>query len=113
AGQITWAGDGAADFRLDFKEIDPAGIARGWPGRLSGALEVRGNPSGDDGLQIALSSLSGEFRALPVSGGAAMNVAGATWRLHRAALEVGAAKLTASGRMDADDVLLDAAVDVP
>ncbi|HUH00127.1 MAG TPA: translocation/assembly module TamB domain-containing protein [Gammaproteobacteria bacterium] len=112
-GQIKWAGDDAADFRLAFSELDPAGLARGWPGRLSGVLEIRGNPSGEDGLEISLASLSGEFRSLPVSGGADLNVAGSTLRLHRAALAVGEATLTASGRMDEDNVLLDAALDAP
>jgi translocation and assembly module TamB len=113
AGRITWAGEDAADFRLSFADLDPAGLAAGWPGRLSGTLELSGLPANADGLEIVLSSLAGELRSLPVDGAAALNISGDTLHLRSASLAIGANSLEASGRLDDETVMLDARLEAP
>ena len=113
AGRIAWTGDQAADFRLEFADLDPAGMLPEWPGRLAGALEISGLPGGADGLDIILRSLRGELRSLPLSGEADLNLGTSVYQLRRARIAVGDASLEASGRLDDTAVSLVAALDVP
>lgn len=113
AGRIAWDGDQAADFQLEFADLDPAGMLPEWPGRLAGSLEISGLPGGADGLDIALRSLRGELRSLPLSGEADLNLGAGVYQLRRARIAVGDASLEASGRLDDAAVSLVAALDVP
>jgi translocation and assembly module TamB len=113
AGRIAWEGEDEADFRLTFADLDPASLAPDWPGRLAGVVALRGLPTTSDGLEIALSSVSGEIRSLPVSGQAALNVSEGRLLLRRAALGVGSASLQAAGRLDDETLALDASLEVP
>ncbi|MFU8819915.1 MAG: translocation/assembly module TamB domain-containing protein [Gammaproteobacteria bacterium] len=113
AGRVAWAGDQAADFQLEFAELDPSAILPDWPGRLAGSLELSGLPAAADGLEITLRSLRGELRSLPVSGEARLNVGGGDYLLRDARIAVGAAVLQASGRLDDAVISLAATLDVP
>jgi translocation and assembly module TamB len=111
AGRITWTDDQAAEFSLRFVDLDPSSLAPDWPGRLGGTLTLRGAPAGPDGLEIVLRSLRGDLRLLPVRGEATLNIAGSELLLRRAALSIGGSSLEASGRLGAETVTLQAALE--
>ena len=113
AGRIAWGGRQAADFTLEFAELDPSALSPAWPGRLAGEVELDGLPSAAGGLEITLRSLRGELRSLPLSGDATLNVREESFLLRRASIAVGDASLQASGRLDETAVALTAALDVP
>jgi translocation and assembly module TamB len=108
AGRIAWAGEQMADFRLAFRDIDPSGLAAGWPGRLAGRLELAGLPATGEGLEILLRELSGELKSLPVKGEATARIAGEDLQLRRATVTLGSTSLQASGRLDEDRIALEA-----
>ena len=112
-GRIAWDGGQAADFRLEFADLDPAALAPGWPGRLGGVLELEGSPATANGLEVALRSLRGELKSLPVSGDASLNISQDAYLLRGATIALGEASLEASGRLDDVAVSLDAALDIP
>lgn len=99
AGRITWAGDDVADFSLRFVDLDPSSLAPDWPGRLGGTLTLRGAPAGPLGLELALRSLRGDLRLLPVRGEASLNLAGSELLLRRVAVSIGESSLEADGRL--------------
>lgn len=113
SGRLAWRERGAADFTLSFRDLDPARVAAGWPGRLSGALRLQGSPRRSDVLELRLEALKGELRALPVAGTATLDLAGDVYRLHGARLEVGRAFVEAAGELAAGILNLDVALDVP
>jgi translocation and assembly module TamB len=116
AGRITWGGEDAeeaADFHLAFKDLDPSSLAPDWPGRLAGTLEIRGMPAAEDGLEVVLSSLRGELRALPLSGEGALNLAGTTLLLRPSTLAIGTASLGVSGRLGEETVRFAASLEAP
>jgi len=113
AGRIAWDGDQAADFQLEFADLDPSGMLPEWPGRLAGSLELSGLPGGANGLDVTLRSLRGELRSLPLSGEADLNLSAGAYQLRHARIVVGDASLQASGRLDDATVALTAALDVP
>jgi translocation and assembly module TamB len=113
AGRIAWAGGQAADFRLEFADLDPAALAPAWPGRLAGTLELDGLPAAANGLEVTLSSLRGELKSLPVSGDASLNIGAGEYLLRSATIALGEASLEASGRLDDVAVSLAAALDIP
>ena len=112
-GRITWDGAEAADFSLSFADIDPSSLAPDWPGRLSGRLELSGIPTTAAGLEIALSSLGGQLKSLPVDGQATLNVSADALHLRNVSLAIGASSLQASGRLDDETIRLDATLDAP
>jgi translocation and assembly module TamB len=113
AGRVAWDGTEAADFTLHFGGIDPSSLAPDWPGRLDGVIELRGLPTDDAGLEIVLSSLDGELRALPVDGAGALNVAGDVFTLRPSQLSLGQLRLEAEGRLDEATVSLFARIEAP
>ena len=113
SGRIAWNGDEAADFNLEFADLDPAALAPDWPGRLAGELDLRGLPTAPGGLELALHSLRGEVRSLPVDGAASLNISDGVYLLRELTLALGDASLRANGRLDPDAVQLDAALEVP
>ena len=106
AGRVAWDGTEAADFELHFAGIDPSALAPDWPGRLDGTLALRGLPTDDTGLEIALRALEGELRTLPVGGEAALLIAGEVFTLRQLHLALGPARLEAEGRLDETTVSL-------
>jgi translocation and assembly module TamB len=112
-GRIAWEGDDAADFSLVFAGLDPAGLNPDWPGRLSGELDLRGLPETADGLELTLRSLRGELRSLPVTGSAALNARPEAYLLRRATFAIGGASIEATGRLDTENVSLEASLDIP
>ena len=112
-GRIAWTGDEAADFRLEFADLDPASLAPDWPGRLAGALDLKGLPTTQGGLEITLRALRGELKSLPLEGEAALNIGVGEYLLRRASLTLGGAELEASGRLDDEEVMLEASLEIP
>lgn len=100
-GRIAWEGTLASDLQLEFADLNPAGLLADWPGRLSGSLSLAGLPTTADGLDLVLSELRGELKSLPISGAAALNIAGEQVTLHQARLAVGQNTLQAAGQADA------------
>jgi translocation and assembly module TamB len=112
-GRIAWSGDQAADFQLEFADLDPSGVLPDWPGRLAGSIDLSGLPATADGLEVTLRSLRGELRSLPLSGEARLNLGDSDYRLRGLEIAVGDAVLQASGRLDHAMVSLAATLDIP
>jgi translocation and assembly module TamB len=113
AGRIAWEGEQAADFELEFADLDPAAVLPDWPGRLAGSLELSGLPTAASGLEVTLRSLRGELRSLRLSGDASLNLQGDETRLRNLTIAVGDATLRASGRSDGAAISAAASLDVP
>jgi translocation and assembly module TamB len=110
-GRIAWAGADVADFQLQFYELDPAGLAPDWPGRLSGALRLKGLPELPGGLDFELDDLRGELRGLAAGGEIRANLAPPVLLLRPSRLQLGETRLVASGRLDDDTVTFEARLD--
>jgi translocation and assembly module TamB len=111
-GRLAWAGEEAADFTLSFSGIDPAGLDPEFPGRLAGAIDLRGAPDGPAGLTIVLRDLEGVLREQQVSGQGELVVRGDAFELRRSTLSLGANSVQASGRIDERAAALDAVLEL-
>lgn len=109
-GRIAWTGEQAADFRLRFAGLDPAGLAPDWPGSVSGRLELKGLPDATGGLELTLGDVTGTLRDLPLSGEAAANLQGGELLLRDAAFRLGSTSVRASGWFGDSELTVDAAV---
>jgi translocation and assembly module TamB len=112
-GRIAWAGDQAADFKLEVADLDPAAVLPDWPGRLGGSLELSGLPAAAGGLDVTLRSLRGELRSLRLSGDASLNVGEGEYLLRDLSIAIGDATLQASGRLDDAAISAAAALEIP
>lgn len=96
-GEVGWADVPAIRFALRASGLDPARLAPDWPGEISAALQLQGWPA--TGLQLELTSLSGELRGAPLGGRLSAILAGEELRLRHARLTLAQAQLEASGRV--------------
>ena len=117
-GWLRWAGSPDSEFNFQFENLDPAEAAPGWPGRLAGSLSLQGFPAAGDGVAVALESLRGELKSLPVTGHAHLATSGEAFipevmTLSAATLRIGDASLDASGRLGEDTVTFEASLDAP
>lgn len=112
-GWLRWSEDPDSEFTLQFDGLNPAIAVPEWSGRLAGALRVHGFPTAEDGLELVLESLEGELNSLPVAGSARLLADAGAVSLDAAAFRIGDASLRASGRLDEEQVSLDASLDTP
>jgi translocation and assembly module TamB len=100
SGSVAWKPAVAWDLAIAGENLDPSGMAPGYPGRLAfrGATKGTLEKSGPVG-SVSLASLDGTLRGQPVSGAAEARFAVSDVILSKADFHVATARLQGSGRI--------------
>lgn len=101
AGSIAWAPDLSWELQATARELKPSTFWKVPPGRLAAKVRSQGRMVGDE-LQasLALLSLDGQLRELPVSGAGKLKVSGDSFEIPQLELRAGASRLSAAGSLD-------------
>lgn len=103
-GRVTWAPVVSWDLRLDGRDLNPEQLAADWPGAINLFLATQGELGDEGALRARVQDvqLSGELRALPISGAGAVEYDGTKVQAEQFSLALGDNRLSLNGRAQLD-----------
>lgn len=104
-GELGWQPALRWQARIELDRVDPAYLAPGYPGQLSGRIDTRGalaeTPDGHPDIDATLVDLRGRLRGRPVSGTGELALRGGQGQV-RLALAIGDSLIATEGRIAPD-----------
>lgn len=112
-GRLAWRPGLAWQLTLAGEALDPGRHWHDWPGRLAFKAEISGEQRQDrPRADVSINEMRGELRGQPFTGGGALRVDGENYRLEDFRLDLGKARLRATGLLqDRWDVRWEARLD--
>lgn len=111
-GRLAWAPAPRWDLSLQANDINPGVKYPQWPGAVTLAATSQGDLAAGTRIDAVISTLSGQLRGQPLSGGGSVSVNDQTIEVNGLSLGYGSAAITAEGVL-ADDYALDWTIAVP